>query len=335
MLKKAITKPYEKLFSDLNKTFKLCVSDITIEMVKFFTEFIDLRCEGIEILGKYGWAICSTSFIYEFKFWENTSFSFPKKIKKWKEMGKVTIRDIDDYIAKSLMKQLSRKEKRKIKNKFTRRTKDKKKIDNLFNDFKQKKYYECASTLFGLIDSEIIKFNLDDYKNGKYNISKNKENGKYESTNGKNLCNGKTGEGTIGQGWEALSILFKNNLKSFFNSEDFSPHKETDKNGEKWTKEKLFDTFVNDVKLEMDKNIGFEFLNIAYPLLIFFNDNDWKEEKPKIINRNWLMHGMCKYDDITRNDCIKLFLLYYQFICFLEADWAATIECSKTKSTTS
>lgn len=78
MLKKAITKPYEKLFSDLNKTFKLCVSDITIEMVKFFTEFIDLRCEGIEILGKYGWAICSTSFIYEFKFWENTSFSFPK-----------------------------------------------------------------------------------------------------------------------------------------------------------------------------------------------------------------------------------------------------------------
>lgn len=70
----------------------------------------------------------------------------------------------------------------------------------------------------------------------------------------------------------------------------------------------------------MDKNVGFEFLNIAYPLLIFFNDNDWKEypNKPDIINRNWLMHGMCNYDDVTKSDCVKLFLLYYQLIIFLE-----------------
>ena len=66
----------------------------------------------------------------------------------------------------------------------------------------------------------------------------------------------------------------------------------------------------------MDYDIGFYFLCIAYPLLTLFKNYSWKEHnknnKPSVINRNWLMHGMYSIDDIDKFDCIKLFLILYQ-----------------------
>lgn len=43
--------------------------------------------------------------------------------------------------------------------------------------------------------------------------------------------------------------------------------------------------------------------------------SDWKNypnNKPEVINRHWLMHGMYDIEDITKADCIKLMLMLNQ-----------------------
>ena len=53
-------------------------------------------------------------------------------------------------------------------------------------------------------------------------------------------------------------------------------------------------------------------------MLKFFDDSDWTDKKngtiPSSVNRHWLAHNMYDYDDITRADCMKLFLLLYQIM---------------------
>ena len=46
--------------------------------------------------------------------------------------------------------------------------------------------------------------------------------------------------------------------------------------------------------------------------IIFAKGNDFVEQ-PKVINRNFLDHGML-YRKVRRMDCIKLFLLYYNML---------------------
>jgi hypothetical protein len=51
-----------------------------------------------------------------------------------------------------------------------------------------------------------------------------------------------------------------------------------------------------------------------------YADNNWSDyysNKPPVINRNWLAHGMYDYDDITKADCYKLiFILCLEIIVF-------------------
>ena len=314
----------EKCFTKKTKTaYDIKVKKMN-DIAKKWTEILkDKQCYNIEILGKYGWSLYYSDLIDEYTKFGETNFSLPQEIKQMEENGKLSINDIDSYIANFINEKCFQEIKIRIINE---NVDDKIKINNLFEDFDNEKFYECANILFELIDAKIITINLYDYYKGKYSIYQDND-GNYKSKNGDGLCKKKTGKPNIGQGWEAFSITFKNNFKSFFNSKDFNPHKGEYANEEgikrMWTKEELFDEFVNKAKSEMDKNIGYEFLNIAYPLLIFFNDNDWLDysNKPQIINRNWLMHGMYKYKNITKIDCIKLILFYYQFTSFLDSYW--------------
>lgn len=258
------------------------------ELVEFAkkcsTALSEQQCENIRILGKYGWSFYYND-IEETSEFSDTPFLFPQDLEKKEELGEINIKEIDKYFSDIITKMhLS-----KIKHYFEHRNDDKIKIKNAFEDFDNKKYFECASLLFGLIDSEIIKLNLID--------------------NSKHI-----GDGNIKQGTAGFFKLYNNNFKDFLNSETISPK----------TKILSFEEFVEKIQHEIDPNVGFEFLNIAYPMLIFFNDNDWKDfpnNKPKVINRNWLAHGMYDYDDITEYDCKKLFLYYYTLSKFLDENY--------------
>ncbi|MBP7021469.1 MAG: hypothetical protein KBC30_06610 [Planctomycetes bacterium] len=56
--------------------------------------------------------------------------------------------------------------------------------------------------------------------------------------------------------------------------------------------------------------------NIFTALKIFFKHGDDFKNEPEILNRNFLLHGMMDRD-VTKEDCIKLFLLLYNFTQFM------------------
>jgi len=48
----------------------------------------------------------------------------------------------------------------------------------------------------------------------------------------------------------------------------------------------------------------------------FENGNDFRKE-PKLINRNFIAHGMNRRD-VRKRDCIQLFLALYNLVDFLD-----------------
>lgn len=253
------------------------------------------ECAFIETYGKYGWAVYSQDFLNKTQMLAGDEM-LPMKLENLEKEGR-TVKEIDKYFSDNLRETVHKYYEDEIKNKILKENYDDElKIHSLFDDFKQEKYYECASIIFGLIDAKIIKLNVSDYE--------------YKDKNGKEFTDGEK----IKQGIKAFFKLYNNNFKKFFNNHPLKMK----------TNQITFNDFVEEVKLEMDLYVGYEFFNIAYPILVFFKDSDWEKystKKPEIINRNWLMHGMYNYSDITKADCMKLFLLYYQLICFLEKYW--------------
>lgn len=57
--------------------------------------------------------------------------------------------------------------------------------------------------------------------------------------------------------------------------------------------------------------------NLMSCLNVMFEDTDDFSKDTKIINRNYLLHGMLKRE-VTRKDCVQLFLVYYNLLDFLE-----------------
>ncbi len=70
----------------------------------------------------------------------------------------------------------------------------------------------------------------------------------------------------------------------------------------------------------IDENMFFltlRCINLVNALSVLFeNGNDFKIQ-PKVINRNYLCHGMF-HRRVTRKDCVMLFLFIYNFITFFE-----------------
>lgn len=118
--------------------------------------------------------------------------------------------------------------------------------------FKLKKYKACALILFSLIDSRLIRSQLDADRN----------------------------RGMRSSGKKAAMKLFER-VEAKYITEDM-----------------LF-TILDQVNI------------LAALETVFDNGNDFKKQ-PKVINRNFLDHGML-YRKVTRKDCVMLFLLLYNF----------------------
>ncbi len=274
----------EKCFTKETKIAYDTKAKEIIEIIKECSKNLTKQeCENIKILGEYGWSFYFNDVI-DMTTFGDTAYFLPKQIKSDELSNTITIKEIDEFFSNFIkINHLS-----EIEYRLYNRCNDKIKIKKVFECYKNKNFYECTTLLFGLIDSEIIKAILYDLKN-KSNASQN-----------------------ISQGWQAFYTLYDNNFKSSFNNKTF-------KNKGK-DKRISFNNFVNEVREIVKDDICFEFFMIAYPLSVFFDDSDWKNFpiKPNVINRNWLMHGMYDYNDITEIDCKKLITYYYSLTNFMD-----------------
>lgn len=293
---KSFLDQFQKLNEEICDFFKINISQNIAKFLNndniknILDSATNTLVQNCAILGLYGW---SYYFIDDIDNEDITATTAPKYFKDFLDnTPQATIKSIDVYIGKKIKKKTLLDII--LKTEFLLDDVDKVKLKNALKHYNARRYYDCSSLLLGMIDSQNIKQELYDLENNNYS-----ELNKHQ------------GIENVDQGWNAFVIVFRNHLLEYFNNKNF-----IGKNKNNKSKDEHFEEFVNNVKYDMDYDIGFYFLCIAYPLLTLFKDYSWKEHnknnKPSVINRNWLMHGMYSIDDIDKFDCIKLFLILYQ-----------------------
>lgn len=283
-LSDVVCKTFSVLFSDKIKIFLAGIEDyykeILIKNIAIFGELewccynVPLKKKDIEITMKN---IDESSL-------QNAILNFIKNNKG------ATVKEIDEYISKQFTRKIVKNIELELEDYLCEQ--DRIKLHQAIIDYMAKRYFDCANILAGLIDSQSIKQNLLDIENGKYLPDEN-------------------GNQNVSQGWRAFYIVFKNNYVDYFDGESFNG------NSRKESREKGFDDFIKNVKPNMLNNyeITIPFLHLSFCLLKFFDDSNWKNypnNKPQVINRHWLMHGMYDIEDISKADCLKLLLMLNQ-----------------------
>lgn len=265
----------EKLCNIFTKDFKNFLNNVGIKIRESL--FLELS-----ILGELEWCYWGVEELEDSKLWEMSPTYLREYVDKNKD---ASIKDIDSYIAKYFSKKIIISIADRIV--LNLDEKDIKKIEQAMIDFRARRYLDCANLLASLIDSQSIKQEMDDLKKGRY--------GGYPDN--------------ITQGWQAFYIVFRNDLSKYFDGKVFVGK------GKKETREKGFKEFMEEVKADLsDYETKLPILLLASCLIKFFEDSNWKNypQKPEVINRHWLMHGMYDIDDITKSDCIKLLLMLNQ-----------------------
>lgn len=79
----------------------------------------------------------------------------------------------------------------------------------------------------------------------------------------------------------------------------------------------VFTRIKNETELEDELFAFFRYENLYACLMKVFQDGDDFKEQPEVINRNFLDHGMLT-NRVRRRDCVQLFLLYFNWMKFLE-----------------
>lgn len=84
--------------------------------------------------------------------------------------------------------------------------------------------------------------------------------------------------------------------------------------------EKLFNRIKKKYNLKETVLLLFFYQNVSSCMRALFADgNDFKTQ-PDLINRNFIDHGMLTRK-VSRKDCVQLFLLYYNFLEFMDIFW--------------
>ena len=185
----------------------------------------------------------------------------------------ITIQEIDNTVIKYFNNETIQKISATVIQYISK--KEFSKYEQSVKNFKEERFYECASILIGLIDSFAIKYVLENNPNEPY----------------------------ISQGWMSFAKAYLHKYENILNTDYIAP-----RDKEKITK--LSNDELRDVNI---KHFLTEDFLLCCTLTKLYEDSDWKNyptSKPDIINRNWLAHGMYDYDDITKADCFKLFFIY-------------------------
>ncbi len=278
-------KGIKNTLDNINSTAERLCNIFTKEFIDFLSN-VGIRIREsllleLSIFGELEWCYWGVDELDDFKLWDMS----PTYLKEYLDDDDASIKDIDAYITNYFTK--------KIITSIADRTalnldeKDVKKFDQAMIDFRARRYLDCANLLASLIDSQSIKQELDDLKKGRY--------GEYPDN--------------ITQGWQAFYIVFRNDLSKYFDGKVFVGK------GKKEKRENGFKEFMEEVKADLsDYETKIPILLLTSCLIKFFEDSNWKNypQKPEVINRHWLMHGMYDIDDITKSDCIKLLLMLNQ-----------------------
>lgn len=277
-------KGIKNTLDNINSTAERLCNIFTKEFIDFLSN-VGIRIREsllleLSIFGELEWCYWGVDELDDFKLWDMS----PTYLKEYLD-DDASIKDIDAYITNYFTK--------KIIISIADRTalnldeKDVKKFDQAMIDFRARRYLDCANLLASLIDSQSIKQELDDLKKERY--------GEFPDN--------------ITQGWQAFYIVFRNDLSKYFDGKVFVGK------GKKEKRENGFKEFMEEVKADLsDYETKIPILLLASCLIKFFEDSNWKNypQKPEVINRHWLMHGMYDIDDITKSDCIKLLLMLNQ-----------------------
>lgn len=79
----------------------------------------------------------------------------------------------------------------------------------------------------------------------------------------------------------------------------------------------VYNRIKNETELEEELFVFFRLENIYACMKKVFQDGDDFKKQPDVINRNFLNHGMLTRR-VRRRDCVQLFLLYFNWMMFLE-----------------
>ena len=80
----------------------------------------------------------------------------------------------------------------------------------------------------------------------------------------------------------------------------------------------LFDRIEAKYVTEMMLSTILNSKNLIEAFRSFFSNGDDFKVQPKILNRNYLVHGML-YRKVIRKDCVMLFLLLYNFTKYINS----------------
>lgn len=266
----------ERLCNIFTKEFKDFLSNVGIRIRE------SLLLE-LSILGELEWCYWGIEELDDSELWDMS----PTYLKEYlDDNDDASIKDIDAYIVKYFTNKIIINISDKIV--LNLDEKDIKKFEQAMIDFRARRYLDCANLLASLIDAQSIKQEIFDMNNNKY----------------------RDAPANIAQGWQAFSIVFYNDLAEVFDGKDFKV-----KRGDRKKREEKFEIFIDEIKNNLsDYETKMPILLLASCLIKFFEDSNWKNypQKPEVINRHWLMHGMYDIDDITKSDCIKLLLMLNQ-----------------------
>lgn len=269
-----------KSFSDnINKSLSICSKSMWFFLIKNYMAFGDVL-----------WCVWNTVEDEPlFSHYNLNNGSLPSTLKEIYESGDIEdIEEADKIIFSFMQKEEVESIQKYIQTNLVE--KDKIKFRHAITNFENDRFYECAQILCGLIDSQNIKRNLD----------KRKENDEYP----------------INQGGSAFSVvLIRELLKDIY--EEYNQEEYKQVNDCLWKHRKYLEEHLGETKDAKDLKNTLIIINLCCGMNSFFNNYKWTnypDDKPKIINRNWLMHGMYDYDEIKSTDCIKLMLLLRQII---------------------
>ena len=164
---------------------------------------------------------------------------------------------------------------------------DKKKLDLAFELYLKQEYFTSAMLLAGIIDSASINQALK----GPSTIE------------------------NVSQCWKCYGKVIQENFATKYFTAEFPYNKNAKEDKRSKATIDFFKSIKHDECFQDKKDI---LIPLSFAMLKFFDDSDWTDKKngtiPSSVNRHWLAHNMYDYDDITRADCMKLFLLLYQIM---------------------
>ena len=87
--------------------------------------------------------------------------------------------------------------------------------------------------------------------------------------------------------------------------------------------QKLFKRIEKEKDINKKVYLLFSYQNVYACLMKVFEDGGDFKKQPEVINRNFVDHGML-HRDVTKRDCIQIFLLYYNLLEFLDIVYPGT-----------